>query len=222
MIQSIDYFKVCYQLTTGGKFTEAIEKFQCLLLSISLLVVDNKQEIAEAQQLLRICTEYICGLQMETLRKTLPKISAEEQKRQCEMAAYFTHCKLQPIHQILTLRTALNMFFKLKNFKTGASFAKRLLDLGPRPEVAQQARKILQACDSNLTDELQLCYDEHNPFTLCGYSYVPIYRGKAEEKCHFCGTSYLPKYKGCLCNVCGISEIGKECVGLRISMLQFR
>lgn len=114
MIQSIDYFKVCYQLTTGGKFTEAIEKFQCLLLSISLLVVDNKQEIAEAQQLLRICTEYICGLQMETLRKTLPKISAEEQKRQCEMAAYFTHCKLQPIHQILTLRTALNMFFKLK------------------------------------------------------------------------------------------------------------
>lgn len=36
------------------------------------------------------------------------------------------------------------MYFKLKNYKTAASFAKRLLDLGPRPEVAQQARKILQ------------------------------------------------------------------------------
>lgn len=87
--------QICYQLTTGGKFTEAIEKLQTLLLSVSLLVVDNKQEITEAQQLLRIASEYICGLQMETLRKTMPKTSPEEQKRQCEMAAYFTHCKLQ-------------------------------------------------------------------------------------------------------------------------------
>ncbi|XP_076265254.1 coatomer subunit alpha isoform X1 [Rhynchophorus ferrugineus] len=214
--------QVCYQLTTGGKFTEAIEKFQNLLLSLTLLVVDTKQEIAEAQQLLRICSEYICGLQMETLRKTLPKSSAEEQKRQCEMAAYFTHCKLQAVHQILTLRTALNMYFKLKNYKTAASFAKRLLDLGPRPEVAQQARKILQACDSNPSDELQLQYDEHNPFTLCGYSYTPIYRGKPEEKCPLCGCSYLPKYKGVVCNVCRVAEIGKESIGLRISLHQFR
>ncbi|CAG9862045.1 unnamed protein product [Phyllotreta striolata] len=214
--------QVCYQLTTGGKFTEAIEKLQTLLLSVTLLVVDNKQEISEAQQLLRIASEYICGLQMETLRKTLPKTSAEEQKRQCEMAAYFTHCKLQPIHQILTLRTALNMFFKLKNYKTAASFAKRLLELGPRPEVAQQARKILQACDTNLTDDFQLHYDEHNPFNLCGHSYTPIYRGKAEEKCPLCGTSYLPKYKGVLCNICKVAEVGKDTIGLRISTHQFR
>ena len=81
---------------------------------------------------------------METSRKELPKNSLEEQKRICELAAYFTHCNLQPVHQILTLRTALNLFFKLKNYKTAASFARRLLELGPRPEVAQQARKILQ------------------------------------------------------------------------------
>ena len=29
------------------------------------------------------------------------------------MAAYFTHCNLQPVHQILTLRTAVNLFFKV-------------------------------------------------------------------------------------------------------------
>ena len=28
--------------------------------------------------------------------------------------------------------------FQLKNFKTAASFARRLLELGPKPEVAQQ------------------------------------------------------------------------------------
>ena len=81
---------------------------------------------------------------METSRKELPKATLEDQKRLCEMAAYFTHCNLQPVHQILTLRTALNLFFKLKNYKTAASFARRLLELGPRQEVAQQARKILQ------------------------------------------------------------------------------
>jgi coatomer protein complex subunit alpha (xenin) len=209
-------------LTTGGKFGEAIDKFRNLLLLISLLIVDTKQEISEAEQLLRICREYICGLQMETLRKSLPKTTIEEQKRQCEMAAYFTHCNLQPVHQILTLRTSLNMYFKLKNYKTAASFARRLLELGPRPDVASQARKILQACDSNLSDELQLAYDEHNPFNLCGHSYTPIYRGKAEEKCPFCGTSYLPKYKGCICSVCTVAEVGKDSIGLRISIHQFR
>ena len=30
-----------------------------------------------------------------------------------QMAAYFTHCNLQPVHLILTLRTALNLSFKV-------------------------------------------------------------------------------------------------------------
>lgn len=141
----VQRLQTCYQLTTAGKFPEAIEKLQNILLSVPLLVVDTRQDIAEAQQLMQICREYILGLKMETDRKNLPKATLAEQKRVCEMAAYFTHCNLQPVHQILTLRTAVNMFFKLKNFKTAGSFARRLLELGPRPEVAQQVRKILQA-----------------------------------------------------------------------------
>ena len=38
----------------------------------------------------------------------------------------------------------MNMFFKLKNYKTAASFARRLLELGPKADLAQQVRKILQ------------------------------------------------------------------------------
>ncbi len=55
-----------------------------------------------------------------------------------KLAAYFSHCNLQPIHKILTLRTALNLFFKLKNYKTASVFAQRLLELGPNADVAQQ------------------------------------------------------------------------------------
>lgn len=211
-----------YQLTTAGKFAEAIEKLHNILITIPFLVVDTKQDVAEVQQLIRICAEYILGLKMETARKGLPKSTLEEQKRLCEMAAYFSHCKLQPIHQILTLRTALNMFFKLKNYKTAASFANRLLELGPRPEVSQQVRKILQACEVNPIDEHKLDYDEFNPFKICGYSFKPLYRGKPEVICPFCATSYDPKYKDKLCNVCVLSQIGKESIGLRISSVQFR
>ena len=45
----IQRLQLCYQLTTAGKFEEAVEKFRSILLSVPLLVVDNKQEIAEVR-----------------------------------------------------------------------------------------------------------------------------------------------------------------------------
>ncbi|XP_028566118.2 coatomer subunit alpha [Podarcis muralis] len=218
----IQRLQLCYQLTTAGKFEEAVEKFRSILLSVPLLVVDNKQEIAEAQQLIAICREYIVGLSMEIERKKLPKETLEEQKRICEMAAYFTHSNLQPVHMILVLRTALNLFFKLKNFKTAATFARRLLELGPKPEVAQQTRKILTACEKNPSDAYQLNYDMHNPFDICAASYRPIYRGKPVEKCPLSGACYCPEFHGQICRVTTVTEIGKDVIGLRISPLQFR
>ena len=62
----------------------------------------------------------------------------DSEKRSCELAAYFTHLQLQPIHQIMTLNSALNQAFQMKNYKTVTTFAKRLLELGPTPDVAQQ------------------------------------------------------------------------------------
>ena len=94
--------------------------------------------------------------------------------------------------------------------------------MGPRQEVAQQARKILQACEMNQVDEVEVAYDKHNPFSICAKSYTPIYKGKPEEKCSLCKASYQPKYKGILCEVCGVGEVGKEVMGLRICPLQFR
>ena len=43
----VQQLQVAYQMTTAGKFTEAAEKFRSILLSVPLLVVENKQEIAE-------------------------------------------------------------------------------------------------------------------------------------------------------------------------------
>lgn len=126
--------QIAYRLTTNGKFQEAVEKFRSILLSVPLLVVESRQDILESQQLIEICKEYIVGLQMSMAKKDF----AKDEKRSCELAAYFTHVQLQPVHKIMTLKSALNQAFKLKNYKTAASFAKRLLELGPTPDVAQQ------------------------------------------------------------------------------------
>ena len=67
--------QAAYQLTTGGKFQDAVQKLHAILLSVALLVVESKQEISETQQLLGICREYIVGLQMEVKRKELPKVT---------------------------------------------------------------------------------------------------------------------------------------------------
>lgn len=216
----IHHLQMGYQLTTAGKFQDAIPKLQMILRSVPLLLVQTRKDESEARELINICRNYILGLKMETERKSLPKSTPVEQKRVCELAAYFTHCNLQPKHQILTLRAALNMFFKAKNYKTASAFGRRLVELGPDPEVAQQARKILQACANNLQDEFTINYDEHNPFTICAFSFTPIYRGKPEIKCPFCNACYHPKFKDVLCNVCEVAQIDKDCTGLRISTMK--
>jgi len=210
----------CYRLTTDGKFADAVIKFRHLLLSVPLLVVNSKQEVAEAQQLIEICREYLVGLLLESARKERPKESVEDAKRNLEMAAYFTHCHLQPTHQILTLRTAANLSFKLNQKKTCASFCRRCIELGPKPEVATQMRKMLAVCEKDSTDAHKLNYDEHNPFTLCSRTFIPLYRGKPQTKCPFCGASFAPNLQGEICDVCQVAEIGRDVIGLRISSVQ--
>ncbi|XP_050443859.1 coatomer subunit alpha-like [Adelges cooleyi] len=207
----------CYQLTTAGKFPETIAKFRSILLSIPLLYVDTKKEAVEVSQLIHISKEYVLGLIMETARKEHPKVTLDDQKRVAEMAAYFTHCDLQMTHKVLTLRTAINIFYKIGNLNMASSFAKRLLELGPRADVAQQARKMVQACDINPVNKIQVAYDQHNPFTICAYSFLPIYKGKEEVKCPYCLASYQPVYKNKVCNVCQIASIGKQITGLQIT-----
>jgi coatomer protein complex subunit alpha (xenin) len=81
----IQRLQKAYEMTTSGRFGDAVELFRSILLSVPLLVVETKQEIAEAQQLVEVCREYIVGLQMELYRKELPKESIEDQKRVCEV-----------------------------------------------------------------------------------------------------------------------------------------
>jgi len=205
------------QSTTSGKFDEAIERFRDALLWIPMLNVERRQEVEEAQKMIEVCREYLIGLTMEASRKALPKDNLEDMKRSCEMAAYFTHCKLDLNHLILTLQTALNLSFKLKNKKMAASFARRLLDLGPKPDLATKARKILMACEQDMTDAHKLDYDQFNPFDLCPATFKPIYKGKPVLRSGFSGACYSPSFKGQLCKIDKCAAIGVDVSGLKIT-----
>jgi coatomer protein complex subunit alpha (xenin) len=49
--------------------------------------------------------------------------------RQMELAAYMTHCVLEPAHLMLALNLAMSVCYKFQNFIHAAGFARRLLEL---------------------------------------------------------------------------------------------
>ncbi|VEL27788.1 unnamed protein product [Protopolystoma xenopodis] len=66
-------------MTTKGKFSEAIDGFRNILISIPLLVVESNEEEAESKSLIGVCKEYIVGLSMELVRKAMPKEELADQ-----------------------------------------------------------------------------------------------------------------------------------------------
>ncbi|CAG8636627.1 6826_t:CDS:10, partial [Racocetra fulgida] len=143
--------------------------------------------------------EYIVGLSMEQMRRKYPLDNPENTKKALELAAYFTHCRLQPAHLQLSLRSAMTLNYKAKNCLTASMFARRLLELAPPQQVATQARQIQTLSDKTPRDEVTLDYDQYNPFVVCGISYTPIYKGSSSIECPYCHASYLPEHQGKLC-----------------------
>ncbi|GAM20654.1 hypothetical protein SAMD00019534_038290 [Acytostelium subglobosum LB1] len=205
-----------YRATTEGRFNEALEHFTYILHTSLFTTVDNRQEFNEVKELMSVCREYIMGIRLELERKQI-----ELGSRHAELAAYFTHCNLEPTHLILSLRSAMNCAYKVKNFTLASSFAKRLLDLNPPQELSTQARKVFNFAQQNPTaGDIKMNYDERNPFVLCGLTLTPIYKGSPMVKCPLCMTSYQPAHKGKVCPTCQLAEIGKEASGLQLVMLQ--
>jgi coatomer protein complex subunit alpha (xenin) len=82
--------------------------------------------------------EYLLGVSLELERRRVAEAEPNSVKRSLELAAYFTHCKLQPAHCQIALRSAIGVFAKANNHATSAKFARRLLELNPDPKIAAQ------------------------------------------------------------------------------------
>lgn len=80
--------------------------------------------------------EYLLGVSLELERRKLVELEPDNIRRGLELAAYFTHCQLQPQHQQIALRSAIRVFGKANNHATAAKLARRLLELNPDPKIA--------------------------------------------------------------------------------------
>ncbi|KAI4318640.1 hypothetical protein MLD38_032316 [Melastoma candidum] len=211
--------KAGYRATTSGKFSEALRLFLSILHSIPLIVVESRREVDEVKELITIAKEYVLGLQVELKRREMK----DNPVRQQELAAYFTHCNLQTPHLRLALQNAMTVCYKAKNLATAANFARRLLEMNPTLESqAKTARQVLQAAERNMKDVSELNYDFRNPFTTCGATYVPIYRGQKDVSCPYCSAKFVPSQEGQLCAVCDLAVVGADASGLLCSPTQVR
>ncbi|KAJ1770968.1 hypothetical protein LPJ74_002768 [Coemansia sp. RSA 1843] len=218
LTSSLEQLQQGYRATTAAKFSDALDIFRRLLLSLIFVVADTADDAKEIRQLLQICREYVIGISVELERASVSKEDQDEENstRLVELAAYFTHCQLRADHEKLSLRLAMNTAYKHKCFKAAGEFAQRLLELAPAPQIAEKARKMITICDRQSRDALPIKYDARNPFVLCAASHTPIHKGKAATACPYCQASYKPEFESELCRVCTISQIGAKATGLHL------
>uniref|UniRef100_A0A6G1SMX9 Coatomer subunit alpha n=1 Tax=Aceria tosichella TaxID=561515 RepID=A0A6G1SMX9_9ACAR len=220
-----------YKLFTTAKFAEAIVSFRNLLLSVLFLNVEASEAdldtcLEQAYELIEISKEYILGLQVWLERKTITGKELSDNKRACELAAYFAKLNLSK-HRTLVLEKALEVFLaksnKTQEFRktfAAASIARRLLEHVSDPKrskLVPYAEKVKSAADIQVDQELKLDYDDKNPYDLCAATFKPIYKGNPLTKCPLCFAKYNPDFAGQTCKICLLSEVGKYCSGIHLS-----
>jgi hypothetical protein len=81
-----------------------------IITSIPLVSAPSRVESNDLKELLEVSKEYITAIRL----KTAIAEAGENPVRGLELAAYFTHCRLQPGHLLLALKTAMATAFKNK------------------------------------------------------------------------------------------------------------
>ena len=117
----IEKLKSAYQQLTEGKFSNAIENFKKILVTVPIVVASSDEQ-TELKEIINICKEYILGLGLELERKV-----TESVERQLELAVYFSYCDFQPGHQKLSIKQAMKLCANHKNYGTAYILASKLL-----------------------------------------------------------------------------------------------
>eukprot|EP00197_Chlamydomonas_leiostraca_P002770 CAMPEP_0202857082 /NCGR_PEP_ID=MMETSP1391-20130828/157_1 /ASSEMBLY_ACC=CAM_ASM_000867 /TAXON_ID=1034604 /ORGANISM="Chlamydomonas leiostraca, Strain SAG 11-49" /LENGTH=1227 /DNA_ID=CAMNT_0049535841 /DNA_START=68 /DNA_END=3751 /DNA_ORIENTATION=+ len=211
--------KAGYKLVTEGKFGDALKAFTRMLHVIPLTVVDSRKEVDDVKELITICKEYHIALRCELKRKELGE---GDISRSMELAAYFTHCSLQPVHLALSLRSAMSIFFKNKQLATCAHFCRRLLELNPGAKIMEQARQVLTACEKAPVDAHKINYDPRNPFDICSITFTPVYKGSKYAEDPYTGARFQTECEGQISPLGEFVKIGADASGLLISPTQVR
>jgi coatomer protein complex subunit alpha (xenin) len=151
-----------YRAFSGGKFAECLATFTDIMQRTPLVVVNTRADAAQVKELLGLCREYTLAIRLQNgVLAEKEKAGGKISPRLVELAAYMTHCNLQPKHVLLTLKPAMTNAYKLKNMITAATFARRILELPESSAPAHaktrtSAQKVLRASEANGRNEHQV------------------------------------------------------------------
>ncbi len=213
-----------YKKTTEGSFDEAILIFRDVINSVPLMSLNSKADLVTAEKLVSICTEYITALSCDVEKR---KASAPE--RHLELTVLMALPNLHPTHRVLTLRSAMALCFKTKNFLLAAYVARRFLKLCEEnpdlveADVVGQANKILAKSEKTGTNEFAglkfeeaLFYDENAANLIDCFDLKLLDKTQKTVCCPLTKARYAERHRGKQCRVSGSTEIGREVVGMKI------
>ena len=202
-----------------GKFADVARTCDTLFATLPLIVVATRKEETEVLAILKAAREYKTAVTLELARKGTAADTPEGLGRQVELAAYMTHCELEPAHMLLALNLAMTVAFKAKNFIHAAAFARRLLEVPgaaapANAKLATKAKKVLALSEQQARNAITIDYDAKNPFDICCGSLTPIYRGSPLLRSPYSGAAYTPQFRGSVCAIDGMAAVGVETLGL--------
>ena len=212
-----EQLKAANKSVTGGKFQQALKEFTGILHLVPFVVVDKRGQVGELLEFVSICREYITAIKVELRRK-----ESADPVQQAVLASYFTATRIQPIHLVLGLRSAIKLTSAVRAFAFCATLCRRLLEICQTSNNAtldqladpKKIRSFLQMCERTNTDAVAIPWPDDGAFSVCTWSYEAVPRNSG-VKCPFCVAVYKAEYSGMLCQVCGVAKIGADATGLR-------
>ncbi|KIY66676.1 Coatomer, alpha subunit [Cylindrobasidium torrendii FP15055 ss-10] len=202
------------KFVSQAKLQEAKDAFAAVLRSLLLVALSSDAEAKQWRDMVTSAREYLIGVSIELERRRVVEADPTNVQRSLELAAYFTHCQLQPAQLQIALRSAINVFTKANNPAGAARFARRLLELKPDPKIVTMCRQRIAAAERNPRNTVEISYDEFTPFEICAATFTPIYKGQPSVQCPYTHANYHPQFKGALDPLTGLAEIGAAASGV--------
>lgn len=208
-------FRAGQQRFQSANFAEAMKLFSSVISAIPLVVVSSSREAEDAKTALKMCREYLIGLQLEAAGRAAK--AEGNTARQVEAAGLFSKCGMAPVHVQLALRAAMKVAFDTQNYIHAAGFARRLLELSPSGQLAQRARQVIQRCDRNMKNKDDVKFDERKEMVVNCSDMSALYAEDKKAICGYCNASYGIDSVGRVCKICGIGKVGtRRMKGLRV------
>lgn len=106
----LELLKQAYKYFTNAQFVECKDSLTEIMKCIPLVPAVSRAESNDIKELLDVSREYTTAVRV----KLAITDAGDDIIRGLELAAYFTHCNLQPAHLLLALKTAMANAFKNK------------------------------------------------------------------------------------------------------------